>query len=434
LRCQIGTSIKPPQPLYLTSAKIYYIPDIIKRITDKNEDGDYRVHKKSVESFTMIISRLRLKNWRNFRNIDIDLSDRVFIVGPNASGKSNLLDALRFLRDVAKLGGGLQQAIVQRGGVSKIRCLAARKEPAVEIDVELKNGSDAQVWRYSIGFTQQVRGYRQPILRYERVWRGDDQILDRPTEEDNKDLIRLTQTSLEQINSNAEFREVSKFLDSIRYLHIVPQLLKHPEAFKGPGLAEDPFGKNFLELVSRTPENTRRSRLRKIEAALQLAVPQLIDLSDVKDETGIPHLEATYTHWRPGAGRQREDQFSDGTLRLIGLFWALLEGDAPLLLEEPELSLHSAIIKKLPGLFYRMQRTRKRQIFVSTHSWEMLQDKGIGGEEVVMLEPNSEGTIATVASKNTDIRKLLSAGLSIAEVALPRTAPPNVEQLSLNLE
>jgi len=382
----------------------------------------------------MIISRLSLKNWRNFRSIDVDLSDRVFIVGPNASGKSNLLDALRFLKDIAKPGGGLQQAIVERGGVSKIRCLAARKEPAVEIDVELKNGSDGPLWRYGISFTQQVRGYRQPILRHERVWRGGKQILDRPTEDDKKDVIRLTQTSLEQINSNSEFREISRFLDSIRYLHLVPQLLKHPEAFKGPGLSDDPFGKNFIELVARTPENTRRSRLKKIEEALRLAVPQLINLSDVKDETGIPHLEATYTHWRPGAGRQREDQFSDGTLRLIGLLRTLLDGDSPLLLEEPELSLHTAIVKKLPALFYRMQRRRKRQIFVSTHSWEMLQDRGIGGEEVVMLEPNNEGTVATVASKNTDIRKLLSSGLSIAEVALPRTAPPNLEQLSLNLE
>jgi len=62
----------------------------------------------------------------------------------------------------------------------------------------------------------------------------------------------------------------------------------------------------------------------------------------------------------PGAGWQREDQFSDGTLRLIGLFWALLEGDSPLLLEEPELSLNSAIIRKLPALIFRLQRQKKR--------------------------------------------------------------------------
>jgi hypothetical protein len=88
-----------------------------------------------------------------------------------------------------------------------------------------------------------------------------------------------------------------------------------PEAFKDPGITEDPFGKNFLEVVARTPEKARRSRSKKIEEALRLAVPQLIKLSDAKDETGVPHLEATYAHWRPRAGRQHEDQFSDGTLR-----------------------------------------------------------------------------------------------------------------------
>jgi hypothetical protein len=55
------------------------------------------------------------------------------------------------------------------------------------------------------------------------------------------------------------------------------------------------------------------------------------------EENGRPHLEAIYDHWRPGAGKQKEDQFSDGTLRLIGLLWSLQEGDSLLLLEEPEL-------------------------------------------------------------------------------------------------
>src|SRR5690348_6824237 len=105
----------------------------------------------------MIISRIVLKNWRNFKCLDVQLRERVFVVGPNASGKSNLLDALRFLRDVAKPGGGLQQAISQRGGVSKVRCLAARREPDVVISVELSNGSSEPEWKYEIGITQQVR-------------------------------------------------------------------------------------------------------------------------------------------------------------------------------------------------------------------------------------------------------------------------------------
>ena len=379
----------------------------------------------------MIISRLVLKNWRNFQIVDINLRERVFIVGPNASGKSNLLDALRFLRDIAKPGGGLQQAVFQRGGVSKIRCLAARREPDVELEVELANGGGEPHWKYSIGITQQVRGHRQPILRFERVYRAGELVLERPDEQDKLDEIRLTQTHLEQISANAKFRDVSRFLESIRYLHLVPQLLRHPEAFQGPGIPEDPYGRNFLEMVARTPEKTRKSRLAKIEEVLRYAVPQLKNLGDTKDEAGVPHLEATYTHWRPNAGRQREDQFSDGTLRLVGLFWTLLEGDAPLLLEEPELSLHSAIVTKLPGLFYRLQRKRRRQIFVSTHSWDLLSQKSIGGEEVVMLKPDTEGTVAQVASSAPEIRDLLTAGLSIADVALPKTAPTSLENLNL---
>jgi predicted ATPase len=379
----------------------------------------------------MIISKLVLKNWRNFRLVDVPLSDRVFVIGPNASGKSNLLDALIFLRDVAKPGGGLQQAITQRGGLSKVRCLAARKEPAVEIEVELSENGSEPAYKYAIGITQQVRGYRQPLLRYEKVWKNGNLLLQRPDLQDNADALRLTQTHLEQISANAAFRPVGHFFESIRYLHVVPQLLRHPESFQGPAVPEDPYGRNFLEMVAKTPEKTRKSRLRRIESALREAVPQLTNLTDTKDEAGIPHLEVVYEHWRPNAGRQREDQFSDGTIRLIGLFWSLLEGDAPLLLEEPELSLHSEIIKKLPALFARLQRKRKRQLFISTHSGDLLSDKGIGGEEVLMLTPGQEGTEVVLAASDREVHTLLDAGLSVADATLPHTTPPQLRQLDL---
>ena len=112
-----------------------------------------------------------------------------------------------------------------------------------------------------------------------------------------------------------------------------------------------------------------------------MAVPQLTNLTLTKDELGIPHLEVLYEHWRPGAGKQREDQFSDCTLRLLALLWILLEGDSLLLLEEPELSLHSEIVRKLPRLIHRIQGRRTRQVVISTHSADLMDDPGIGGEE-----------------------------------------------------
>lgn len=132
----------------------------------------------------MIITHISLKNWRNFRSVDVDLRDRVFLVGPNASGKSNFLDALRFLRDLAKAGGGLQKAVRDRGGLSKIRCLYARRYPDVEIEVHLsENESVTRNWIYSIGIKQKKGGQNEPVLSYERVWKDDKQLINRPSHE-----------------------------------------------------------------------------------------------------------------------------------------------------------------------------------------------------------------------------------------------------------
>jgi len=383
----------------------------------------------------MLISRIYLTNWRNFRLVDVSIGKRVFVVGPNASGKSNFLDALRFLRDIAKPGGGLQEAVKVRGGISKIRCLAARRDPQIGVKVELVSNDEQDVtkWSYSLNIRQEERGHRQALVASEQVHKNDDLVLDRPDDNDKVDPLRLTQTHLEQINANKNFRDIAKFLESIYYLHLVPQLIRHPESFVMPGGREDPFGRSFLERVTQTPEKTRKSRLRKIETALQYAVPQLKQLTDTKDDKGIPHLEAVYEHWRPKAGKQTEDEFSDGTLRLIGFLWALLESDSLLLLEEPELSLHTAIIRKLPGLMWRIQSKKRRQIIISTHSADLLTDKGIDGREVLILTPSVEGTNIEVASEKSDISALLEQGFSVSEAVIPHTGPEKINQLNLDV-
>ena len=104
--------------------------------------------------------RLRLKNWKNFLQVDVAVQDRMFLVGANAAGKSNLLDAFRFLRDIARPDGGFRPAVLdtRRGGVSGIRCLAARRNPDVEITVELhENGDGARASAASEWFAVRQR-------------------------------------------------------------------------------------------------------------------------------------------------------------------------------------------------------------------------------------------------------------------------------------
>lgn len=382
----------------------------------------------------MIITHLTAKNWRNFRSIDIDLRERQFIVGPNASGKSNLLDIFRFLRDIAKQeGGGLQKAIKDRGGVSKVRSLAARKDPEIAIHVHLAEAMDQPPsWRYELGIRQEARGRRLPLVAYERVWNEQNKVLDRPNVDDENDPQQLTQTYLEQIGSNAKFRAIARFFQALTYLHLVPQLLRHADQIQGRLIEDDPFGQAFLERIAKTSEKRQISRLRTIEIALKLAVPQLQQLKFVRDtDSGRPHLEALYSHWRPKAGWQREDQFSDGTLRLIGLLWSLLEEDSLLLLEEPEQSLNAGIVSQLGPIIHRMQKRRRRQVLISTHSDDLLADPGIDGREVLMLTPAAEGTEVRIAADVADIRALLEAGFSAGEAILPRSIPAQATQLSL---
>jgi predicted ATPase len=384
-----------------------------------------------------MISHIRLKNWRNFREADVALGQRVFLVGPNASGKSNFLDAVRFLHDICKSeGGGLEKAVKDRGGMSKIKCLAAGHEPNVEIEVDLCEKPGASLsWRYAVGIKREASGSRRPIVAFERVWKGSEkhQILDRPDSEDRQDAERLTQTHLQQTNANRDFREVAQSLGKVSYVHLVPQLVRFPRAFSGPGLAEDPFGRNLLEKMGQVTEKTRKSRLAKIEKALRVAVPQLKDLNYLIDveEGGVPHLEAVYEHWRARGAHQREMDFSDGTLRFMGLLWSLFEGDAPLLLEEPELSLHTAIIRAIPGLIHRLTKKNRRQVFLSTHSAEMLSDTGIGPDEVILLLPSAKGTEVKPAAQIEEVRALLEGGMTLGEAVMPRTEPADIQQLSL---
>ncbi len=366
----------------------------------------------------MFISRLKLKNWRNFRAVDVPLRQRQFLVGPNASGKSNLLDALRFLRDVAnEQGGGLQAAIQRRGGLSRIRCLGARKDPEVAIGVTVStpNGNGPR-WEYEIGLHQESRGFRRQILTHENVWMDGESLLCRG---ENEDPERRKETYLEQVTNNERFRELRTFFQGISYAHLVPQLVRHADSIQGRVVDAGP---------SRTGREDQQTNPRK----------------QVADDSADSHRDRAQIEGHPvRAGSRQRTAASFGAPRALatprraaerdrilrrdapphraGL--GLLDGDGPLLLEEPELSLHQGVVERLSSLLYRAQKRNKRQVLLSTHSSELLRDGGIGGEEVLILEPGDEGTEVTVSSSLRDIQAVLAAGVSVGEAVIARTRP-----------
>lgn len=317
------------------------------------------------------------------------------------------------------------------GGLKNLRCLNARIDTEVRITLDLLAESGTR-WRYDLGFKGEGKATNRIVVSREIIHKNGAELLVRPTEDDRADPDQLTQTHLELTNVNARFRELSHFFSETTYLHLVPQLLKFSSRIGGTVLESDPFGQGFLQRMAACGTATREARLRRIGRALDKVVPQFKELRFIKDPvTGQPHLEANFVHWRANGAWQREDRLSDGTLRLIGLLWSLLEGSSVLLLEEPELSLNPDIVRHLPRVIRQIQSEGKasRQVFITTHSEALLSDRSIPPEQVLRLVTTRTGTEIRPPDEQEQI--MLESGMSAGEAMLPGVKPSGVEQFQL---
>lgn len=382
----------------------------------------------------MYISRIKLYNWKNFRDCEVLLVERCFVIGANATGKSNFLDVLRFLRDIVKQGGGLQLAVNVRGGLKKIRCLAARQrtEVCVEVDIS-ENGKNDPKWKYSLELVNTGGGIQNvsALVNREEVYNyyTEETILLRDNSFKDDDPETKKYTHLEQPTANAKFREIKDVFQTIEYLNVIPQFVRDADSIMLSSGVEDYYGRNLMRRLALLNEKTRNKYLKIINEVLLTAVPQLENLSFVKDEKGVPHVEAKYHHWRARGSKQNEQMFSDGTIRLIGFLFAMLDGNGIILLEEPETNLHTAIVAAIPEFVAKVQRNKKRQVIITTHSYEILSNKGIRAEELVILRPSPEGTIAENALEDKAVSAMLEAGLSAADAAMAETRADNIDDI-----
>ena len=378
----------------------------------------------------MRVTHVRASNWRNFKSLDFPLEDRLFIVGPNTSGKSNLLDLFRFLGDVARPGGGLAAALDSRGGLSKVRSLFARnyQKGRLIADIELQDGDDT--WRYHLSVRGEAKGRNRPIVDVERVEHNGEALLDRPDGADKADPERLTQTHLEQISANQSFRQLAEYFAKVRYFHLLPQLIRDPSRFGSA--SDDAHGGDFIAQMNSVAPRIRDAWLKRIQNALRAAVPEFESLKLEVDPAGRPHLVAGYRNWREAPARQSEADFSDGTLRLIGLLWTLVSAPANggvLLLEEPELSLNAAVVRTLPTVLATAQRDRSMQVLLSTHAPELLDDEGISPREILVLQVTGDGTTATLLSDIDEVADQLAAELPTSEIVDGLVSPQDLAGL-----
>src|SRR5438552_6827120 len=81
------------------------------------------------------IRRVRIEGYKSIGFCDVGLQPLTILVGRNAAGKSNFVDALAFLRDA--MGTSVPEAVKRRGGWSSVVC---RTSPTQKIEFEIEAG------------------------------------------------------------------------------------------------------------------------------------------------------------------------------------------------------------------------------------------------------------------------------------------------------
>ncbi|RYE91910.1 MAG: hypothetical protein EOO75_07865 [Myxococcales bacterium] len=359
----------------------------------------------------MRVTRLRLTSWRNFASLDLALGPRALFFGPGAAGKSNLLDAVRLLGDVARPGGGLRRAIEARGG----RHLRSTHGPAgTDFTIELDALVGDEPWGYRLSVALDRAG--QPRVRTEAARQGRRRLLRRPEGDDRREASRLTQTHLEQASTAPPLQPLVDLLASVR-------------SFGGPVDRAALLGS-----VLATPKRTREARLRRVVELARVALPRLDRVAIEHDEAGLPRLLARFDRGKAAAWHPA-DQLSDGAARLLALLWEATDGAGPLLLDDPESHLHPEVVGRLLDLLAEAAPRGGRQLLIATHAERLVDDGRIAPAEIFLLNPTSQGTHVETAADDTMVHAAVLGDEPLGAAVSARTSPANGDgQMPLRLE
>ena len=368
----------------------------------------------------MKLLSLTAKNYRILRDVTVDMKDFNVFIGANASGKSTILDALRFLHDGLH-ARDFEAPVASRGGFLN---LSWKGEEAHQIDlaVTLQNGDDRVEW--SVQITRQ--GYQFHVK--ERVQRLLPQSPPAVLLEadggagwwwsSNTDITRVemkqpsTACALASASADANFpaRGIADFVRRWGFFDPNPFLLRRDWT----GLESSRFdhygrnlGETLHELASTDPE--LMERIRSATKAI-VGLPKEIETRESEDRFYFFQREEGLEHAVHQMG------ISSGTLRVLALMTALHgePGTNLIGIEEPENYIHPGALAALIECLRSSQG--QVQIILTTHSpllLDLLDDPNV----VRVVQRNAgEGTAVSHQTNPSGVRRALDeSGFSLGE-------------------
>jgi predicted ATPase len=363
-----------------------------------------------------MVQRLRLQNFRSFKDATIELRPLNIVVGANASGKTNLVQAFRFLRDLAR--SGLENAVALQGGAEYLTNLQSRER---EVTIELTITPNRVVYPKSANREGLIVESIYHELTIQTIRSKNSARMARETVEvryvttdGGMWTVKMTRRGksvrLKTPDSNilhAIFTGGNRFeLDtSLSLFELTPVVLGLPPSLYEANIATYDFspkrakqaisaasphilsedGSNLPLVVQQLLRDSRqRERLLRL---VQSVLPYIQHLHTTM--VGGQHVQMLFRETYHGRRALPAILLSDGTVEIVALVVALFFSrpfGGVVALEQPERNQHPCLMGALMELF-RAAAERNR-VLITTHNSELVRHAEL--DELVLVERDAE--------------------------------------------
>ena len=364
------------------------------------------------------ITAVQIRNYKSLAQVGVvNLEPFTVLVGPNATGKSNFLNALAFVQE--SLSSTIEFTLKSRGGIGAVRRRSGGHPTNIEFRIlmELGEGHYADysfkiaarpTERFTVAHERcHVHKFMQP----DHIFEIQDGKFTREIR-DIRPKITPDRLALPIVSAVDEFRPVYDFLTSMRFYSIVPgQLRELQDSDPGDVLKHD--GSNAAAVLKRIMEQSngtgRYERICALLSKVAFGVQGVEHKPVGKKETLQFKLDVGLKDsWRFDALNM-----SDGTLRVLGLLVAIYQpGHHTLVgIEEPESTVHPAAAEVIVQAL--IDASQERQIIITTHSPDILDFKEVKDSYLRAVSMERGNTIISPLAQSTKeaiIRRLYTPG------------------------
>jgi predicted ATPase len=373
-----------------------------------------------------MIQEISVRNFKSLKDVSLKLGQRNVLVGPNLSGKSNLIQVFRLLNQMVNAAPGtygLPNAFQALGGFPEVFWKGSELGP---ISIGLIGsgvpfiafGSEAK-WDYRITIVATQWGSIRVQDEFLSVEAGGQRYSlienvggDRKLQtKDGRSLSSVggpDRSALELEIPDWEGNALRRFFQSTQFHQLVPPLMRALNQSAAANFLTE-YGNNLGSWLM-TLQTKHGDSFERIARVARDAFPGLERLFTVPTQQGQVFLASQERYLKRPVPVL---QMSDGELAfiaLLSLIFSPLELGAPLYcVEEPENHLHPRLLTTLVTVLKQVQEEfppeQRAQIVLATHSPYLIDKFSL--DELIVLEKHEGATVVTRPSDKTHLRDLL---------------------------